>query len=512
MNIVNYIIAIDIGTQGTKAGLFDRHLNCMATAFEQSVLISPSAGILWEEAEDIFQSVIHVIKQLMDFQTVKPSEIAVVSIDSQMAGIMGVGANGLASTYYDSWLDTRCAGQVASMKQRAGTLITEITGGPVSFTHGPKILWWKENHPELYNNTVRFVLPHAYTVGRMVGLAGEEFYFDYTCLSYSGFGDNQKKQWSKTLTDLFEVDIKKMARIVSPFEIIGEITGEYAALTGLLEGTPLVAGAGDTSASLFGLGIGKDGSLIDCAGTASVLGSVVSRYVPDTACSTMTMLRSPMDETWYPLAYINGGGLDIRWFRDLIGHTDYQTLEAEAESVSAGCEGLLCIPHFGGRVLPYDVTLKGSFTGVSWNHTRGHFYRALMESIGYEYAYYQDVLRSLFPELPFQELHCVGGGSNSSLFLQIKADILNSRVVSYETADTALIGSAAIGGKAVGLFDNCQDLIAGTRSERLCLQPTKEHGTVYENGKKAYLENMQCLSAFYAGRDLDKNYHYKWKG
>ena len=122
-----------------------------------------------------------------------------------MAGIMGVDADGEAATYYDSWLDTRYDAYVEQMRTVAGRRVTEITGGPVTYTHGPKILWWKNEHPEAYEKISKFVLPHGYVVGKMAGLKGEEAYFDYTCLQYSGFGDNKNKVWSDELLETFGV-------------------------------------------------------------------------------------------------------------------------------------------------------------------------------------------------------------------------------------------------------------------------------------------------------------------
>lgn len=452
---MKYLIGIDIGTQGTKGKLFDENLNMVSEAFETSRLISYTPGTTWQEPEDFLKSVLHVIRTLTQTQGIDPGNIIAVGIDAQMAGIMGIDENANAVTVYDSWLDTRCEKYVDQMRTTAGTRITEITGGPVTYTHGPKILWWKHERPEVYQKIAKFVLPHTYVVGKMTGGKADDAYLDYTCIQYSGFGDNKNKTWSEELLDMFGVDKRKMPRIVSPFEIAGKITKEYAGLCGLKEGTPLVTGAGDTAASIFGAGMFGKEKVLDCAGTASALCCVVDQYVPDTQNQTLTMMRSPVDGYWFPLSYINGGGMCIRWFRDkLTGKpmSTYAELEKEAYKIKPGSDGVFFVPHFAGRVLPHNPDLRGSFIGLNWNHGRGQLYRSIMEGIAYEYDFYMKIIRNLYPEQNFQAAYAIGGGAKSELFLKIKADVLGIDMIPLIAGDTALTGSAVIAGVGCGLF------------------------------------------------------------
>src|SRR5690606_33279399 len=144
------------------------------------------------------------------------------------------------------------------------------------------------------------------------------------------------------------------------------------------------------------------------------------------------------------LAYISGGGMCVRWFRDTLSGkpaASYDVLEKEAGPVEPGSEGLYFIPHFSGRVLPSNTDLKGSWLGLDFKHTRGHMYRAVMESIAYEYKFYLSVLRSLYPDDDFRSMVTIGGGAKSALFSQIKADVLGVDVMVFETGETALLGS-----------------------------------------------------------------------
>ena len=492
-----HIIAVDIGTQGTKAVLFDMEMTALGSAFEPSRLIQPEVGAVWQEADDIYGSVVRVIKELLEKTGVKGGEVAALSVDSQMAGIMGIGGNGEAVTYYDSWLDTRCKKYVDLMRERAERRIIELTGGPVTYTHGPKILWWKHEEPAAFGNTAKYVLPNAYVTGKLCGLSAEDAYFDWTNLQYSGFADNLRKEWSDDLLSAFDIPKEKMARIVSPFEIVGKITAAAAALTGLAAGTPVAAGAGDTAASIFGAGLFGQDEVLDCAGTASVFCCGADSFSPDVTHKTMTMMRSPEDGRWFPLAYINGGGLCLPWFRDsLTGNPplSYAELEKEAAGIPAGSEGLIFIPHFAGRVLPANPALKGCFADLDFKHSRAHLFRAVLEGIAYEYAFYLSVLRDLYPKSNFSRMTATGGGSRSELFVSIKADVLGLSAVRSIVGDTALVGSAVIAACGAGLTGDYRAAVRKTIREEAPIRFNEKRHGQYKPMTEKYLRVIDALS------------------
>lgn len=495
-----YLIGIDIGTQGTKAALFDERIDLIASAFRPSRLISPRPGVVWQEPEEMYLSCAEAVRELMDASGVSPADIACIGLDGQMAGIMGIDGEGEASTWYDSWLDMRCGPNMEKMNRVAGRRIIELSGGPATYVHGPKILWWKENEPDAYRKTAKFVLPHAYIVGKICGLGADGAYFDYTHLHFSCLSDNAKLRWSEELLETFGIDRGKMPRILSPFDVVGRVSAEFARLGGLVPGIPVVAGCGDTAASTFGSGMFESDMVLDCAGTASVLCGVVDRYVPDTEHATLTMMRSPVDGLFLPLAYINGGGMCVRWFRDTLTGmppASYDQLQEEAGKIACGSEGLLFVPHFSGRVLPSNPNLKGSFVGLDFKHTRAHLYRSVLESIAYEYAYYLSVLKALHPGGAFDSMLTVGGGAKSSLFNQIKADVLGVRVSTYEMGETALIGSAVIAGVGVGLLSDYKGPIRRAIRPGETYLPDEKRHQAYAPFARDYLEAIDHLTGYY---------------
>ena len=192
------LLGIDIGTQGTKAVLFDRRGRTLAAAFRKSRLHRPAPGVVEEDPEYQFKTVCQCIKSCVSQAGIAAATIAAVGIDGQMAGILGVGADGRHVTPYDSWLDTRCSNYIVQMQQQAGEEIIRRTGGPASFNHGPKILWWRQERPRTYEQIAAFVQPGGYAAMRLCAMDATAAFIDKSYLHFSGFADNLRRTVGRT--------------------------------------------------------------------------------------------------------------------------------------------------------------------------------------------------------------------------------------------------------------------------------------------------------------------------
>jgi xylulokinase len=360
----SYIISVDLGTTGTKAALFDLKGRLIADAYEETRLIYPKPGLVEQDPEDFYTSTMNTIKQIMAKSRVDPREVKALAFDSQMAGVMGIDSHWRPATHYDSWLDSRCRGYVEMIRSNYENLVIEKVGAPPSISHGPKILWWMHERPTAFKRVSKFIMPNCYVAGRMAQFKGsDDAFIDYTFLHFTGFADAKKGEWSQELCDLFKVPIEKFPRIVKPWDIIGELSEREAGRCGLTAGTPIVAGAGDTAANAFGAGIVEPGMVFDSAGTASVFACCVDEYVPDVENKTFIFPRSVVPGLWTPLAYIGGGGLCLRWFRDELaqhekslaeaeGINPYELLDRLAEKAPIGSEEPHIHPPFRGQNIP----------------------------------------------------------------------------------------------------------------------------------------------------------------
>jgi xylulokinase len=468
-----YLIGVDLGTSSTKAALYQTDGRLIAQATVEVPLLYPEPGVVEQDSADFYSSAAGTVRNCIASSGIDPREVAAIAFDSQMAGIGLVDEALEPVARFDSWLDMRCQPFIEWMEKDAGDQITRLTGCPPTCDHGPKMLWWKNEQPEIYQRTAKFVMPGGYVAGKLTGLRADRAFIDHTYIHFSGFSDARQGSWSDELCQRFGLDPAKLPRIVDPCEIVGEVSPLAAQDFGLAPGTPVAAGAGDTAANALGAGIVRPGMLFDVAGTAAVLAGCTDTFVADTDNRALLTMRSVIPGLWNPLAYIGGGGLVLRWFRDqfynvsrgeALNTTDelYPSMISIVERIPPGSDGLLFSPHLGGRICPSSPGMRGAWVGASWSHTQAHLLRALLESVAYEYAYYLKILKSMLPKLELVEARVVGGGARSDVWNQIKADVLGVPYQRLAGNEFGPWGAAMIAGRAAGLIADLPEHAART--------------------------------------------------
>jgi xylulokinase len=253
--------------------------------------------------------------------------------------------------------------------------------------------------------------------------------------------------------------------------------------------------------------------LFDVAGTASVLAASTHTYVADEENRALLTMRSVIHGLWHPLAYIAGGGLALRWFRDEFINrcqgqpqevtTDtYEALTGLAATAPPGSDGLFFSPHLGGRICPATPEMRGAWIGFSWGHTQAHFARAILEGVAYEYAYYLDILRKLVPMLELIEARVAGGGAASPIWNQIKADVLEVPYQPLAGSSFGPWGCAMIAGKAAGIFDDLGAIASrSSRPAGAAIPPTPAHAATYRACVKQHIAWQAALSQQFRERN-----------
>lgn len=470
---MSILVGVDIGTQGTKTALYGEDGKLLTEAFVASKPHTPAPGVVEENPEDQFEAVLETLRQCMAVATVDPSLIAGIAIVGQMAGVIGVDAQGWAVTHYDSWLDTRCSGQIELMQRKAGEEVLAKTGHAPSINHGPKKLWWKQERPADYARIHAFVQPGGYAAMRLCGLSGHQAFIDRTYLHFSGFADNCRGKWDADLCRRFELDETKLPQVVDSATIVGTVRADWAKQCGIPVDVPVIAGCGDTAASFLACGATEPGICVDVAGTAAVFGATTDTFVADSMSRTLGCGQSVIRGNWHPYAYINGGGQNLEWFRRQItaGAMNFAALSESAAMGSNGDVDLpYFVPHLGGRVSPSAPQLRGSWAGLHWNVSSGDLFRSALEGVALEYAHYRTILTELLPDWSMKEIRITGGGEKSAVWNQLKADRLQVKVQCIARSGGAPMGAALLAGHGVGVFP---DLVA-TASRWV------EKGLVYE--------------------------------
>ena len=499
-----YIIGVDIGTQGTKTALFDGGGRCLATAFEKSRLRQPGPGMVEEDPERQVASVCRTVRACVRKSHVPASAVAGIGIDGQMAGIIGVDQAGRAITLYDSWLDTRCAPYIDTMKAGANDEIINKTGGPPSFNHGPKILRWKKEFPAIYRSVRAFVQPGGYAVMRLCGLDGAAAFIDRSYLHFSGFADNRQACWDEGLCCQFGVSTDKLPRIVESHAVMGSLCARMAVRCGLKAGVPVVAGCGDTAASFLASGAVREGVCVDVAGTASVFAATTAEFLPDRKRQVLSCGRAATPGLWHSYAYINGGGMNLEWFREQFAVASgknapaamFKKLERLAAAIAPAVDLPFFIPHLSGRVSPSWPHLRGAWVGLAREHGLGHLYRSLLEGVALEYGIYKNVLEELQPGLALSEVRLTGGGSKSALWNQLKADVLGITMVPVTREEGAPLGSALLAAYGVGLVPDLAKAAAQWIRAGNGIRPMRGHAAVYAVRQARYEELLGVLNVW----------------
>ena len=463
------LIGVDVGTQSAKASLFDRDGRCLAEAWETLPLHRRGPDEVEQAPEDFVRATTRTVAACVEEARCAAGDVAAIGVSGQMAGVLGIGPDGSAVTPYDSWLDSRCRPEVDELAERLGDEIVERTGCPPMVAHAPKILWWRRAHPDLHAAVAKWVMPSAYVVGRLCGLTAEQAYVDWTHLHFSGLADAAEMRWSDELTAETGVDASRLPRIVAPTERVGGLTAEAARACGLLAGTPVAAGLGDTAAGTLGAGVVRPGQVIDTAGTAAVLGLSTAAFRPDRT-RMLVLMRGALPGQWISLAYLAGGDL-LRWLTSVLGALSVEELATEAEASAPG--RLLFVPHLGGRILPADPSARGAWLELDLAQTRGDLVRAVLESIAFEYAGFLERALELFPDVTPSEVRVIGGGSGDRFWNGIKASVLGLPYVRLAARSFACWGAALVAGAAAGAVDDlaAAALAAASEQERVASDP-----------------------------------------
>lgn len=459
----DYLIGVDLGTSVVKTTLFDTAGVALADAARPAALHQPSPGVAEQNGDDFVGAALETIREVVDKAGVRPGGVAAIAFDGQMAGAIGIDYRWNPVTpWYPSALDARYLPYQARMREMAEDRLVSLTGS-LPFM-APRMMWWREEQPGLYRRIAKVLMLANYVAGKLAGLRADDAFIDPSYLTWIGLSDTARRKWSPELADLFDLPLEKLPDIIPAITVIGHLGAEAAATCGLAAGTPLVAGAGDQVAGCLGAGLVESGQLVEVAGTFPVLATCLDRFLADSRFGMLQPLAGPLgDDHWYPMMYISGGGLTHRWFRDQFkaeGLNSYLALDEQAAAIPPGSEGMLFIPHLVGRACPPDPNIRGAWLGFTWTHTRAHFYRALLESIAYDFAEALEVVRSYFPDAIFSEVRIIGGGAKSALWNQIKADVLGLPYVRLRREDVAALGCALLAGAAVGVYP---DLAAAAR-------------------------------------------------
>jgi xylulokinase len=452
------LMGIDIGTQSTRAALLDLKGQVIASASTPQEMQTPRPGWAEQDPQVWWDNAVANIRRVIAQAEISPQEILGVGVGGQMHGAVPIDAKGkLLSHGVQLWCDKRSAELVDEFKSKPEAASAYRIAGspPVANWLGFKIKWLQVHQPEICGQTWKLVLPKDFINLKLTGVVAT----DYSEASGSFLMDANTKTWSQALAEQVGVDIGKLPELYPAYEVIGRVTSEAAALTGLAEGTPVVAGGGDMLCMLLAAGITRPGRASDVTGTASIMSVFTEAPVFD---ERLMNLHHVMPG-WIPFGIIDSGGGSLKWFKDSFcqpeiveaqkrGGEVYDILNALAAEVEPGAEGLLYFPYLMGERTLGTPYARGVFFGITPRTGKGVMVRAIMEGVTLELRRTLEIVEGAGHQV--STIYHSGGGAYSDLWSQIKADIYQKKVVTFETSEGGILGSAILAGVGAGVYED----------------------------------------------------------
>lgn len=462
-----YYIGFDAGTQSVKVALYSLEMECVAESNYLTSLYYPNPGWVQMDVDEYLEGVKKGIRDVVaeaKTKGVDASEIRGIFGDGIICGIVGVDEKGQAITPYINYLDSRTQKDAEELAAKQYSIWAEETGNAVPNCMFPAMFarWFLANDDAFQKKGKKFMHNAPYVLARLAGLEADDAFIDWGAMSGWGLGYNvYKKEWSKEQLDILGIDCSYMPKIVKPWEIIGGLTEEMAEFTGLNPGTPICAGAGDTMQSMLGCGLTGPNLAADVAGTCAMFCVSTDGIKPELSSPETGLIfnSGTLENTYFYWGFIRTGGLSLRWYRDNIcGKKDesdyYDVLSDKAKEIPAGSNGVLFLPYLTGGSGEF-ANASGSFLNMTLDTDQAVLWRAVLEAIGYDYIGVTDIYRKAGVNL--DKIMVTEGGSRSDLWNQIKADMLNSNVVTLQNAGGAVMMNVAVAAYAVGDIDNLED-------------------------------------------------------
>lgn len=483
-------VGVDIGTSACKAAVFDEDGQVLAQANRSYPVSYPASGWAEQDPESWWDAAQAALRDVLHQGGADPAKICGVGVDGQSWSAIPVDEAGRVLAPAPIWMDTRARDICQRVKQDVGgKRIFDVSGNDFlpSYTT-PKMLWFKEERPDIFARTCKFLQSNSFIVLKLTGVLSQDLSQGYGI----HFFDMEKLSYNESLADALGLSVDLLPPLYACDAVVGTVTAEAAAQTGLRTGTPVVAGGLDAACGTLGAGVYKTGQTQEQGGQAGGMSICTDRPL-----SHEKLILSPhvVPGMWLLQGGTVGGGGALRWFRQELGQgMSFDQLTAEAEQIAPGADGLLFLPYMAGERSPiWDPDAKGVFCGLSFGKTRGHMVRAVLEGTAFSLEHNLRVAAETGVQVDV--LNAMGGASNSVLWTQIKADVTGKRIQVPGTDTATTLGAALLAAVGCGVFRNYEEAVARTIRITRTQTPQGAHHKKYQKYMELYLRLYEDLKA-----------------
>ncbi len=479
----SFWLGVDVGTGGTRALLVDEKGTVrqgLTAAHADMAMAQP----LWAEQDpnDWWRAAQEAIRGVLREAKAEGSDIRGVGFSGQMHGVTMLDAERKVVRPALIWCDQRSQPQVDWINSRAGKKnVLEWTANPVltGFTL-PKFLWVRDHQPELFARVRHLMLPKDYVRFCLSG----ELASDVSDASGTALFDVVKRRWSMEMCSAVGLDPAILPPAHESSAVCGTISKLGAAATGLVEGTPVVAGAGDQAASAVGNGIVSPGIVSCTLGTSGVVFAHMEQVAYDPQGRVHTFCHA-VPGKWHVMGVTQGAGLSLQWFRNqLAASASYDDLMKEAATAPPGAQGLFWLPYLMGERTPIlDPLARGGWIGLTARHTRADLIRAVIEGVCYSQKDCLDIIEEL--GVAVSTVRASGGGAKSPFWRQVLADVFGKPVSTLETQEGSAYGAALLAMVGTGAFSSVEEACRNALRETSIARPARSQ-EVYRVNHETY--------------------------
>jgi len=488
-------LGIDVGTGGTRALVVDERGTIRAgfTAPHEDIRMD---RLLWAEQrpENWWDAAIQAIRGVLAEAQINGRDVRGIGLSGQMHGLVILDRENKVIRPALIWCDQRSQSQVDAINRAVGTAnVLSYTANPVltGFTL-PKLLWVRDNEPDLYERVAKMLLPKDYVRFRLTG----EFATEVSDASGTALFDVVRREWSTHMMEALGLDTAILPKCYESVEVSGAISSTAAALTGLVAGTPVVGGGGDQASSAVGNGIVESGIVSCTLGTSGVVFAHMDQVAYDPSGRVHTFCHA-VPGKWHVMGVTQGAGLSLQWLRNqLAPGTDYSALTAEAAKAPPGAQGLFWLPYLMGERTPHlDATARGGWIGLTAKHTRADLIRSVIEGVSYSQKDCLDIIERL--GVMVSSVRVSGGGGKSPFWRQVLSDVLAKPVVTLETQEGSAFGAALLALVGTGVYPSVPEVCRHAIRETDSVMPSGAESDFYQSGHSLYASLYPALKPIF---------------
>jgi xylulokinase len=492
---MSYLLGLDVSTTGAKALLIAEDGRVVASHTTSQPISTPKP--LWSEQNpaDWWAGITASIRAALKQANATGADVSAVGLTGQMHGLVLMDAAGKVLRPSILWNDQRTQAQCDEMTEKIGfKRLIQLTGNRAltGFT-APKILWVRENEPEVYAKAAHILLPKDYIRFMLTG----DYAMDVSEASGTSLLDVANRRWSSEVLAALDIPAAWMPELCEGPEITGAISPAEAEQTGLLAGTPVVGGGGDQAAGAVGVGAVEPGIVSLVIGTSGVVFAPLAQYAyePD---GRLHAFCHAVPGRWHFMGVMLSAAGSLQWFHDTLAERNsFDEMLAPAAEIPPGSDGLLFLPYLSGERTPHpDPLARGAFVGLTVRHTRAHMARAVLEGVAFGLKDGFNLIAAA--GLPDRlEVRVSGGGAKSPLWRQILADVLGATLVSTNSTEGAAYGAALLAAVGAGVFPDVQTACAQTIRTSEAVTPSSNQ-SAYEKPYGLYESLYPSLKEIFA--------------